>query len=186
MGILSLSLFFLFVQDVQAPPSAVVSAGTRVAARLESAVRTDRSNVGDPVTAIVAEPIRAAGRIVVPNGSRLIGRVETVEAGSDAGEGRVRLVFREIDLPDGRTISTWITNAFSASPPKRGRRYVLFMSAGAALGAVVGGTKARTAGVLGGLIGGVIIATNTGDKPANLELKSGDNVQLELREDLRL
>ena len=39
-------------------------------------------------------------------------------------------------------------------------RHVLYMSIGAALGAVIGGHNARTAGIIGGLIGGFVIAGN--------------------------
>src|SRR5262245_26401513 len=75
-------------------------AGTRVEARLESHVRTATSNPGDPVIAVVAEPVRAGSRIVIPQGTHLNGRIETIAAGSSSNEGRVRLVFRDAQFPD--------------------------------------------------------------------------------------
>ena len=177
-------LFFLWFQAAQ---PVLIPAGTPVEARLESDVRTDRSSIGDKVIAVVALPIRAAGNTVIPAGSRLEGRVETIEPATDASEGRVRLVFREIQFADGRKVSTWITNAFSASPPKRKLRYVLAIGTGATAGAFIGGHKARTAGILGGILGGFLIASNLGNaKLPDLTLEPGQLLHLELREDFRL
>jgi len=177
-------LFFLSSQSVQA---AVIPAGTRVNVRLESSVQTATSNVGDAIVAIVVEPIRAAGQIIVPQGSRLNGRVETIQPATSSNEGRVRLVFREIQLSDGRVVSTWITNSFSASPPKRKLRYVLCLGIGASAGALIGGKAARTAGIIGGTLVGFIIAGNYGSaKLPDLTLRRGQVIHLQLGEDLRL
>src|SRR5262245_35797064 len=176
---------FLFLFWFQAAQSVLIPAGTKVDARLESAVRTDTSDIGDRVVAVVATPISVAGLTIITSGSRLEGRVETVEPATEGSEGRVRLVFRQIQLPDGRKTSTWITNAFSASPPKRKLRYVLSIGTGAAAGALIGGHRARTAGILGGILGGFIIASNVGEKSPDLTLQPGQLLQLELREDLR-
>src|SRR5262249_28305429 len=159
--------------------SALVPAGTRVDARLEAAIQTATANAGDPVVATVAEPIRAAGKIIVPQGSRLNGRVETIQPASRANEGRVRLAFREIEFSDGRKASTWITNSFSASSPKRNRRYVLFVGIGVVAGGLIGGKTARTSGILGGALGGFVIAgaTGNGNLP-DLELKRGQLIEL--------
>ena len=182
----SLALFVLLLGvQVQSP---VVPAGTRVAAKLESSVRTATSNAGDVITATLAEPIRAWGQIVVPQGSRLNGRIETIVAASSTSEGRMRLVFREIQLPDGRTVPTWITDSFSAPVPNRKRRYVLDMAIGGVAGALIGGKSGRTAGILGGVLIGFVIAGNadSGGKLRDLELKAGRVLRLRLQEELRM
>src|SRR5262245_41720 len=115
-------LLFLSRWSVQATVS---PAGQRVDFRLESSLRTDSSNAGDAIVAVVAEPIRGAGRIIVPEGSLLNGRVETIQSATGSNEGRVRLVFREIQLSDGRTVSTWITKSFSPIPRQRNVRRCL-------------------------------------------------------------
>jgi hypothetical protein len=184
MRAFSAFLLFLTAQPVQ---SAVVPAGTRVDARLESSVQTATSDPGDAIVALLAEPIRAAGMIVVPRGSRLNGRVETVEPASRTSEGRVRLVFREIQFPDGRTVSTWITNSFSASPPNRKLRYVLYMGIGGVAGALLGGKAARTTGAIGGTLVGFVIAGNSDDdKLPDLDLRPGQILRLQLGENLRM
>src|SRR5215831_7151843 len=127
----------LLLVSSQSIQSLVIPAGTRVHARLESSVQTATSNVGDAVVAVVTEPIEAEGRVIVPKGSRLDGRIETIQPATGSNEGRVRLVFRQIQLSDGRRLSTWITNSFSASPPKRTLRYVLSIGIGATAGALI-------------------------------------------------
>jgi hypothetical protein len=150
-------------------------------------VETATSNPGDAIVAVVEEPIRAGGKTVVASGSRLNGRVETIEPASETSEGRVRLVFREIEFPDGRTYPAWITNSFSAAPPKRKLRYALYLGIGAATGALIGGKNARTTGILGGTLAGFIIAGNSeDDKLPDLELKRGRRIRLQLGEDFRM
>jgi hypothetical protein len=178
------ALFLLLSQDLG---DTRIPAGTRVDATLESSVKTASSTAGEPVFAVVTKPIQSAGRIVVPRGSRLAGRVETIEPAGHSNAGRVRLAFREIQFPDGRRTSTWITDSFSASPPNRKLRYALFISIGAAGGGLIGGKSARVAGILGGTIIGFTLANNSGnDKLPDLVLEPGRLLRLQLGEDLRL
>jgi hypothetical protein len=167
--------------------SGSVPAGTMVQAKLETAVKTASSEVGDAVVAVLTRPVVAADKIMVPGGSRLHGRVETIQAATRANEGRVRLVFREIQLPDGKRISTWITNSFVAPTPKRAARYVVYMGIGAAAGAVIGGKTGRVAGVIGGVLTGFVIAGNrSGPILRDLTLKEGQQIRLQLGEDLNI
>src|SRR5262245_21765525 len=124
MAPLSVLLFLLAAQPAQVVS---VPAGTLVNARLESTIETASSSAGDPVVAVITEPVRNGEKIVIPEGSRLHGRVETVSPATESSEGRLRLVFRDLRLPDGRSASIWVTESFSASPPKRNLRYALYM-----------------------------------------------------------
>jgi hypothetical protein len=162
-----------------------VPAGTRVEARLETAVETATSDLGDGVQAVFTSPLRSSGKIAVPEGSRLHGRIETIQAATRSNEGHVRLVFREMQLPDGRVVPVWITNSFGAAKPKRGLKYAILIGTGVVAGALIGGENARVAGILGGLLTGFVIASNTGDsKLPDVTLKAGRQIDLELREDL--
>jgi hypothetical protein len=184
MGAFSVVLLLLTAQGLT---TSSIPAGTSVRARLESPVETATSNAGDAVVAIMTQPLRREGKIIVPEGSRLNGRVETVSSATQTSEGRVRLAFRDIQFPDGRTTSTWITHSFSASPPKRKLRYGLYMGIGAAAGAMIGGKSARTAGIIGGTLAGFVIAGNSeSDKLPDLVLKPGRMLTLRLGEDLLL
>jgi hypothetical protein len=173
MGIISTFLVFVMAQ------SASIPAGTPLEARLESSIQTAASSVGDRVTAIVTSPI--------PKGARLNGRVETIQPATQSSEGRVRLVFREIQLPDGRLIQTWITNSFNTSPPRRNLRYGVLMGVGAVAGGLIGGKAVRVAGILGGALIGFVIAENSGNsKLPDLTLKPGQVIHLQLGENLTI
>jgi hypothetical protein len=181
----AISLFaFLLLQPAK---PLVVPAGTIVSARLQSTVKTASSNSGDTVIAILTESIRAEGKVAVPEGSQLNGRIETMSPATSTSEGHVRLVFREIVLPDGRTLPTWVTQSFAARPPKRTLRYVLYTGIGTAAGALAGGSKARITGIIGGALGGFILASNSqGEKLPEVVVKRGRIVRLRLGEDLQL
>lgn len=177
-----LAIFGLLLAQSQSIP-----AGTRFDAKLETAVRTDTSDAGDGVVAVLTKPLRSAGRVAVPEGSRLNGRIETLQAATRNNEGHVRLVFREIQFPDGRRVPAWITNSFAASSPKRSLKYVLLMGSGAVAGAFIGGKSARVAGILGGLLSGFVIAGSPRpSKLPDVTLKTGTQIALELREELVL
>src|SRR5439155_16722405 len=105
-----------------------------------------RSKTGEAVVAVVTSPLRESTTVVVPRGSRLNGRVETIQPATHTEEGRVRLVFRDIQFPDGRHISTWITNSFEAPTPKRKLRYILLIGLGGTAAGVAAGHSGRAAG----------------------------------------
>src|SRR5262245_2031070 len=127
-----------------------VPAGTFVAAKLGTEVRTSTSKVGDEVIASLPRDILLTNTVVVPRGSLLRGRVETIQPATRDMAGRVRLVFRQIEFPNGRRVPTWITNSFSANTPNRKTRYVIYTGLGAAAGGFIVRSSARVAGILGG------------------------------------
>jgi hypothetical protein len=181
--ILAFVLFFLVVD----PPPPTVPAGTQLRAKLQSEVKTGRTKTGETVAAVVTVPLRASKTVIVPKGSLLSGRVETIQAATPTEEGRVRLVFRDLQFPDGRHVSTWITNSFEAPQAKRKLRYALFMTAGAAGTGAIAGKSARTAGALGGgLLGFVLAGLGDDSNRSDLTLHAGKTLHLEFREDLVL
>jgi hypothetical protein len=166
-------------------PMPTVPAGTHVDAKLQSDVNTGTSKTGEVVVAVVTSPLRESSTVVVPRGSRLNGRVETIQPATHTEEGRVRLVFRDIQFPDGHHVSAWITNSFEAPMPKRKLRYALFMTVGGAAAGFVAGRSARAAGAIGGVLVGYVLAGLGEDSDrSNLTLHSGKTLHLEFREDL--
>jgi hypothetical protein len=96
-------------------------------------------------------------------------------------------VFRDIQFPDGRMISTWITDSFSAASPNRRIRYPVYIGAGGVAGALIGGKSARPAGIIGGILVGFVIAANTGSTNLpELTLRPGKILRLQLGQDLTL
>jgi len=85
----------------------------------------------------------------------------------------VRLVFREIQLPDGKRVSTWMTNSFVA--PSRNVPSILWFTWAWSSGwPAIGGKDCRVAGLIGGTLTGFVIAGNrNGSMLRDLTLKEG-------------
>ncbi len=176
--------FFLVLLLPQGTP---VPAGTRVEARLQSYVNTRTSVVGNEVLAVLTKPLAAGGIAVAGSGSRLHGRIETISGATQSSAGRVRIVFRELELQDGRRTPVWITESYAASGPNRTVRSLLYSGAGGIAGALIGGRRMRAAGAIGGGLIGFIVAINSGGaKLPDLTLKRGQPLHLRLGEDLLL
>ena len=176
-----------FVLLLLRPQGPTAPAGTRVEARLQSSINSTASKVGDEVIALLVKPISVQHFPGIPQGSRLLGRVETISAATESSQGRVRIVFREIEFSDGRRTPTWITDSFTASQPKRILRYFLYTGAGGAAGALIGGSRLRVGASLGGALMGFILAMNRGDaKRPDLTMRPGQILHLRLGEDLVL
>jgi hypothetical protein len=181
MHLIPLYLVLLFPQGMPVP------AGTRVEARLQSSVNTRTSAVGNEVLAVLTKPLVGGGIPVAASGSRLHGRIETISGATQSSAGRVRIVFRELELRDGRRTPVWVTESYAASGPNRTVRSLLYSGAGSIAGAFIGGQRMRAAGTIGGGLIGFIIAINSGgEKLPDLTLKRGQVLHLRLGEDLSL
>ena len=74
-----------------------------VHAELTSDLTSARARPGDPVQALVVEPVYDAGRnLVVPEGSTLIGKVTSAHAARSFGRnGKLRFTFQQVQFPAG-------------------------------------------------------------------------------------
>ncbi len=70
--------------------------GFHVAARLEASATT---SVAAPVTAVIEYNYERDGQIVLPAGSRAIGRINSADA-----HGNMAITFESVDLPNGSTV----------------------------------------------------------------------------------
>src|SRR3954469_13920067 len=75
--VLICSLFVL----LSCPPlmAQVLPAGTTLEVRLSNATGSSLSHAGDRIEATIIAPVSLAGKVVVPQGSRLIGSIESVK-----------------------------------------------------------------------------------------------------------
>jgi hypothetical protein len=74
-----------------------------VNALLTSAVTSANARPGDPVDALVVEPVYDRNKqLVVPQGSMLLGKVTTAKASRSFGRnGKLRFTFQEVRFPEG-------------------------------------------------------------------------------------
>ena len=144
-----------------------VPSGTRMRVRMNETLSSKTAKAGDRFTVTVREPVYASnGAIVVPIGSEVIGRVNSVKPAVKGGKvGEIDVSFIQLVLPNGtkRTINGSLTELVSddaksdaegtAKGDKTKYRKVIFIGGGGAGGAILGGA---IGGGKGALIGGII------------------------------
>lgn len=144
-----------------------VPSATRIRVRINEEISSKTAKVGDTFTNNVTEPVYAdSGVIVIPAGSTIIGRVDSVVPAKKGGNpGAIEVSFIEVKLPNGtkHAINGALTdlnsddaksdNESTASGDKMKNRKIIFIGGGGAGGAVLG---AAVGGAKGALIGGLI------------------------------
>lgn len=153
---------------VVAPRLFTVEPGKRFRARLNETLSSKTARVGDRFTATVTEPVYSTtGVVVIPAGSELVGRVDSVVAARKGGKpGTIDVSFRQLVLPNGikRVINGSLTDLNTddaksnaegtASGDRMKHRKLIFIGGGGAGGAVLGGAIGGGKGALiGGLLG---------------------------------
>lgn len=97
-----------------------IPAASELRVQLLSGIHSQVSRVGDPVTALVLQPVYVNGRVALPVGSLLDGRITRVRpAGHVHRSAELAFRFEQITLPDGQAesisavLSALDTNRFS-------------------------------------------------------------------------
>lgn len=169
------------------PVYSVVS-GTVMRVRMNRTLTSKTANVGNTFTATVTEPVYSSnGVVVIPVGSTLTGRVNTVRRAAQRGKpGEIDASFFSVRLPNGRSRAingsltdlegnTTSDTEGTAGGQKMKNRKLIFIggggAGGAVLGAAVGGGKGALIGGLLGAGAGFIGDRYTKGKEA--EVKSG-------------
>jgi hypothetical protein len=152
---------------VRTPALYRVDAGTNIRARMNGTLSSKTARAGDRFKATVTEPVYSTnGVVVIPVGSTVTGRVDTVKAARKGGNpGEISVSFISVQLPNGavRAINGSLTdlntksaksdNEGTASGDKMKNRKIIFIGGGGAGGAVLG---AAIGGGKGALIGGIL------------------------------
>jgi hypothetical protein len=145
--------------------------GSVIQARLVTPLNSATSHPGDTVEAVISRPLFDGDRLIVPQGARIEGIVVQAEAAHHpARNGQLRIVFREMKMPDGleEKVAASLEGVESAkrdnvkldaeggaratAPPTRYLTTALEVGLGGAsfLGDSFGETGPRTAGSAGG------------------------------------
>ncbi len=166
-----------------------VERGTSFRARMNGTISSRSARVGDRFTATITEPVYAGnGAIVIPVGSIVNGRVDTVTTAKKGGDpGQIGVSFVSVRLPNGttRNINGSLTdlntksaksdNESAATGDDRKNDKLIFIGGGAGggaiLGGLIGGGKGAAIGAILGGLGG--LAGERLTKGEDAEVKSG-------------
>ncbi len=163
--------------------------GTVFRVRMNNNISSKTAKVGDTFTTTVTEPVYSnAGVVIIPTGSTVTGRVDTVVPAKKGGNpGQIGVSFVSVKLPtrSSRSINGSLTdlntkdaksdNESTASGDKMKNRKIIFIGGGGAggaiLGAAIGGGKGA---IIGGIIGaGAGLLGERFTKGEEAEVKSG-------------
>jgi hypothetical protein len=182
-------------------PSNELAEGTNIRARLMDTLSTKETNAGTAFKAQVATDVYKNGRVIIPAGSELRGRVVSVTQGHHFGpSATLRLRPDTIILPDGtayhlygQVIDTKAPHTRTDSeggiqPASHLKKDAIEYGAGAGTGALVGAKVAGPTGALvGSLIGAGVITTHLLlQHPEMTELPKGSMVTFSLTEPMDL
>jgi hypothetical protein len=169
---------------LQTAQSQVLPAGATIHVQLKESLSSDTSHAGDAVEAVFSQALKSRGTIVIPAGSKYRGKVEHLQKQTGTDEAWMRLLFYEIEIPDGRRVTADASNVFRSSKPNRLVAHAVAIPVGAAGGAALGGRSARVAGLLGGALAGLLFAQNRTAAYGPLRLHVGQTLDLHLGSDV--
>jgi hypothetical protein len=159
-----------------------IPAGTVLRVRFDETLSSASSQSGDPFTATVVEPVRINGRIEIPVGSTIAGRVADVKpAKRFGGRAQMNLEFSSLKLVSGA--ETPISASFHGQAESQTKKDSVTIGGAAAGGAVVGRVLGDDdedtvlGALVGGAIGSAIAARNRGEE---VVLPEGITVEIHL------
>jgi hypothetical protein len=86
----------------QAAREATIEAETKTKIVLQSRLSSKLSEVGDPVTAVLDEPLSVNGQVVLPRGTEFVGRVTQVTPAKRGQKGgSIGIAFEKLAMPWG-------------------------------------------------------------------------------------
>lgn len=177
--------------DRDAPPRSApvrtvsIPENTRLLLALQTAVGSDTSSVEDRVSARVTESVVVDGETVIPEGSRVDGRVTYVQP-SGKVKGRAGVTVRFHSLTVGSSsydiVAEPLRRQAEGTRARDARNIGLGAGAGAVIGGIIGGRKGAGIGAAVGGAGGtgVVLAT----KGAEVRLPAGTVVTTRLADPL--
>src|SRR5258707_1029233 len=104
-AVLSLVLVFALAAPVLGQRFVTVPTGTVVPLRMDTALNSNSSRVGDRFTATVFRSVLVDGRATLPEGAKVEGHVTGISPGDRGrGPGSIAVAFDRIALANGTTI----------------------------------------------------------------------------------
>jgi hypothetical protein len=140
---------------------------TQVFVTASTRVTSDASQAGEPVEAITAEPVMVDGEVVIPEGSSVRGRIESIDPGEyPLRRPAIEIVYDRIETPDGRVIPIDARTSGEVGTvtqhPRGDHDRMRNVLLGAGVGAGVGGATGGKRGALLGAIAGAAMGAGVG------------------------
>jgi hypothetical protein len=175
------------IEQVETRTSMVLPEGTELQLVLEQPLSSATSHAGDTVTARVERAVSEDGRVVLPGGTVLQGRVvEARSSGRVSGRARLAVDFDRI-VVRGRTHELDASTIVAEAPSESGRDAKIVggsAAAGAVLGAIASGRRGAVRGaVIGAGAGGAAVLMNKGRE---VEMPSGSRWTVRVKNPVRL
>ena len=170
-----------------------IPGGTKLKIILETPVDEITSMVDDEITARTAENIEINGKVVIPAGSTVIGKISEINLAKRLHKaGSVRIEFKNLTMPDGRQVPI-LASVLTHSGLIKGKytKKAAFIASGTILGPAAAGFGAGLAAE-GSLVGagiGAGLGTLAGlglfafQRGNMVDLQSGDELSIELTEE---
>jgi hypothetical protein len=188
------------VNVVPSNPNELAS-GTNIRVRLSQGLSTTETRSGERFRAVVDKDVYNEGRVIIPAGAEMRGRVVAVSQGHHLGpHATIRLRPETIMLPDGTAYHLYAEAVQSKAPGTRTdeeggiqaaphyKKDALEYGAGTGAGAIAGGEIAGPVGAgVGSLVGaGVVTAHMLMAHPAVASLPQGSMLVFSLTEPMEL
>lgn len=177
----------------------VLLAGATIRVRLTNRISSTESEKGEPFRGQVASDVLQNGRVLIPAGSSIEGRVSAVSAGHFGGHGSFRLQPEAVILPDGSRFQlhaettgtpgskTRIGSEGTINPGSRAKKDGIEYGAVVGTGAVTGAVLAGPVGALtGSLVGAGIVTTHLMVDHPQATLEPGSVLLFSLTEPMNL
>lgn len=172
--------------------NATIPLGTPAKLSLQTQLSSKLSQVGDEVSATLADPIRASdGRVVIPRGTEFIGRItQVMPAGRMQKRASITLVFDSMRMSYGvERVATVITaiDDYANDEKLKARNGEGQIGAGrsggrtarnAGTGATIGGVGGMIIGAAGGGLGGAAASAGAG-AIAGVLMTKGNDIRLQ-------
>ncbi len=162
-----------------------LAAGTRAPVRMESRISSESAHSGDVFQAALLTPVLEGGRVVLPAGTRVTGRVaEASPTGRGKHKAKLVLEFASLDLADGEKVDIEARPLYFEAGGKT-KRDVELIGGGTLLGGIVGKLTGNTGrGALIGAAAGTGAALET--KGDAVVVPPGHRLNLVLQHDVRV
>jgi hypothetical protein len=178
-----------------------VPADTVIRVRLNQHLNSRTARVGDRFSTTVEEPVYAGGgTMVIPVGSKIWGRVTSVNPAQRRKPGNITVSFTSVQLPNGKSYpingSLSSLEADNVNADNEGtvkgtsnkKRNAVFIGGGAAGGALIGAIAGGGKGAaIGAIIGGALgTGARVYEKEKEADVKSGTEFGVILNRSIRL